>query len=70
MNSTKHNALLMVDSISGFGASDMQVDQWGVDCLIIGSQKALSLPTGLCVVCASQKALKAFETSKMSKVHR
>lgn len=55
MDSLGHPALLLVDGVSSIGALDFQFDQWRVDVAVTGSQKAISLPTGLAFVCASQK---------------
>ena len=55
MDSAKHPALLMVDGVSSIGALDFRMDEWRVDVAVTGSQKALSLPTGLAVVAASPK---------------
>ncbi len=55
----KTNALLVVDGISGAGAVELRFDDWGVDLLAVGSQKALMLPPGLAVLVASEKAQKA-----------
>ncbi len=46
---------MQVDGVSSIGALDFQFDKWRVDVAVTGSQKALSLPTGLAVVCASKK---------------
>lgn len=64
IDSAKHPALLMVDSVSGLGSIDFRMDEWGVDVCVAGSQKGLMLPAGLGIVCASPKALKARESSK------
>jgi len=64
-----HPAMFFVDGVSSIGGSQFKFDEWGVDCAVTGSQKALSLPTGLGFVCVSDKALKAYETSKMKKVY-
>ncbi|KAF8118958.1 hypothetical protein N665_0001s0018 [Sinapis alba] len=64
----KHPALLLVDGVSSICALDFRMDEWGVDVALTGSQKALSLPTGLGIVCASPKALEATKTSKSLKV--
>jgi len=50
-----HPALFMVDGVSSIGALDFQMDKWKVDVAVTGSQKALSLPTGLAVVAVSDK---------------
>lgn len=63
----RHPALLLVDGVSSVGAMDFRMDDWGVDVALTGSQKALSLPTGLGILCAS---LKAIETSKQAKCPR
>ncbi|MDR1114326.1 MAG: alanine--glyoxylate aminotransferase family protein [Candidatus Margulisbacteria bacterium] len=60
-----HGALIIVDAISGFLASDLKIDEWGLDVVIAGSQKAFMLPPGLAVVTVSEKAKKAIETSDL-----
>lgn len=52
-----HPALFMVDGVSSIGALDFQMDKWKVDIAVTGSQKALSLPTGLAVVAVSDKVM-------------
>jgi len=52
----KTNACLVVDGISGVGAMPMKTDAWGVDLLVVGSQKALLLPPGLAFLSVSPKA--------------
>src|SRR5262249_57542684 len=54
----KTDALLMVDGISGLGAMECRVDAWHIDVCVIGSQKALMLPTGLSFVSVSEQAWK------------
>ncbi len=56
--------MLLVDGVSSVGALDFRMDEWKVDVALTGSQKALSLPTGLGIVCASPKALEAAKTAK------
>jgi aspartate aminotransferase-like enzyme len=51
------DALLVVDAISGVGAAELRQDEWGVDVVVAGSQKALMSPPGLGMVSASQRAL-------------
>ncbi len=55
MDSLSHPALLLVDGVSSIGALDFKFDEWKVDVAVTGSQKALSLPTGLAVVAVSPK---------------
>ena len=50
-----HPALYLVDGVSSIGALDFQFDKWKVDVAVTGSQKGLSLPTGLGIVMASPK---------------
>ena len=56
MDAQGHDALLLVDGVSSIGALDFQFDKWKVDVAVTGSQKALSLPTGLALVAISDKA--------------
>ncbi len=49
-------ALLIVDSVSGLGAMPVRQDQWGLDVVVTGSQKALMCPPGLALACVSEKA--------------
>jgi len=50
------NAVLAVDGISGIGAMECRTDEWGVDILCVGSQKALMLPPGLAFISVNAKA--------------
>ncbi|MBI3019142.1 MAG: alanine--glyoxylate aminotransferase family protein [Deltaproteobacteria bacterium] len=61
------NVLLVVDAISYLGVSPFQMDAWGVDALVSGSQKGLMLPPGLSFVCLSERA---WSTQKKSKLPR
>lgn len=56
-------AILVVDSISGAGALEMRTDDWLVDVLVAGSQKALMTPPGLAAVAVSPKAWELIEQS-------
>ncbi|KAB1228018.1 Serine--glyoxylate aminotransferase [Morella rubra] len=64
----RHPALFLVDGVSSICALDFRMDEWGVDVALTGSQKALSLPTGMGIVCASPKALEASKTAKSVRV--
>ena len=59
-----HPALYFVDTVSGLASLDFRMDEWRVDLAIAGSQKGLMLPTGLGILCASEKALKANKSAK------
>ncbi|NQT18800.1 MAG: alanine--glyoxylate aminotransferase family protein [Planctomycetes bacterium] len=52
----KNDAILVCDGISSVGAVPMETDAWGVDMLVVGSQKALMMPPGLAFVTVSPKA--------------
>jgi alanine-glyoxylate transaminase/serine-glyoxylate transaminase/serine-pyruvate transaminase len=69
MESFSHPALLLVDGVSSIGALDFQFDKWRVDVAVTGSQKALSLPTGLAVICVSEKAVAASKTATSKRVY-
>ncbi|MGB7189286.1 MAG: aminotransferase class V-fold PLP-dependent enzyme, partial [Acidobacteriaceae bacterium] len=57
-------ALLVVDAITGLGTTHLDVDGWGVDVIIGGSQKAVMIPPGLAYLSLSERAWAAAETSK------
>ena len=67
MNLANHEALLMVDTISGLASMEYEHDDWGVDVTISGSQKGLMLPPGLSFNAISERAIL---TSKKSGMHR
>ena len=56
--------LLVVDAITGLGTTRLDVDGWGIDAIIGGSQKAVMIPPGLAYLSLSDRAWKATETSK------
>jgi aspartate aminotransferase-like enzyme len=58
------NALLVVDGITGLGTTHFDVDGWGIDVLIGGSQKAVMIPPGLAYLSVSEKAWAAMEGAK------
>ncbi len=68
MDSAKHPALLLVDTISGLAAADYRHDEWGVDVSISGSQKGLMLPPGISFNAISDKALAAAKDAKLQKM--
>jgi aspartate aminotransferase-like enzyme len=57
-------AILVVDGITGLGTTHFDVDGWGIDILIGGSQKAVMIPPGLAYLSVSEKAWSAMEKSK------
>lgn len=50
------SALLIVDGISGLGVMECRMDDWGIDVVVTGSQKALMLPPGLAFIALSPRA--------------
>lgn len=58
------DALLVVDAITGLGTTHFDVDGWGVDVLIGGSQKALMIPPGLSYCSVSERAWQRMESAK------
>ncbi len=48
--------LLVVDSVSSFSVLPIPMDEWGIDVLLTGSQKALALPPGLALFAVSERA--------------
>jgi aspartate aminotransferase-like enzyme len=56
--------LLVVDGITGLGTTHFDVDGWGIDILIGGSQKAVMIPPGLAYLSVSERAWAAMEKSK------
>ena len=60
-----HPALLFVDGVSSVGSLDFRMEEWGVDVAVSGSQKGFMMPTGLCIVGVSRKALEACSASSL-----
>ena len=61
--------LFLVDGITAVGALPLPMDEWGIDGLVAGSQKAFMLPTGMSFVSLSTKAWAAAEKSTMPKYY-
>jgi len=59
----KSEALLIVDGITGLGTTELNMDGWGVDVLIGGSQKAVMIPPGLSYLAVSEKAWERMEST-------
>jgi aspartate aminotransferase-like enzyme len=57
------NTLLVVDAITGLGTTHLDVDGWGIDFIIGGSQKALMMPPGLAYCALSERAWKRMDTT-------
>ncbi len=63
------NTLLLVDAITALGAVPLPMDEWHIDGLVGGSQKAFMLPTGMSFVSFSKKAQATFASSKIPKFY-
>ncbi len=61
MDAAGHPALLMVDAIASLGTMAFEMDDWGVDVAVTGSQKGLMTPPGLSFVAAGDKAVAAHQ---------
>jgi aspartate aminotransferase-like enzyme len=57
------DTLLVVDAITGLGTTHLDIDSWGVDVIIGGSQKALMMPPGLAYCAVSERAWQRMETT-------
>ena len=64
LRSAAPHVLLVVDGITGLGTTHFDVDGWGIDILIGGSQKAVMIPPGLAYLSVSDRAWAAMEKSK------
>lgn len=64
-----HPALLMVDAISGLATIDLKMDEWKLDVVASGSQKAFMIPPGLSFLAFSEKALQIHEQTKMPRFY-
>jgi len=60
----RDDILLVVDGITGVGVFPLPMDEWGIDAIVTGSQKALQLPPGIALVALSEKAWKFADQSK------
>jgi aspartate aminotransferase-like enzyme len=61
---TRPDTLLVVDAITGLGTTRLDVDDWGIDVIIGGSQKALMIPPGLAYGAIGERAWQRMETAK------
>ena len=62
-------ALFVVDAITGIGTMPLDIDGWGLDFVIGGSQKAFMLPPGLAFIAVSPKAWATMESSKLPRYY-
>ncbi len=64
MDAAKHPALLMVDTVASLGCMPFDMDGWGVDVAMCGSQKGLMTPPGLAFVAANERAREIHKTAQ------
>ena len=64
LDGAMHDALLFVDGVSSIGSIPFEMDAWGVDLAVTGSQKGLMCPAGLGILALSPKAMAATETAR------
>jgi alanine-glyoxylate transaminase / serine-glyoxylate transaminase / serine-pyruvate transaminase len=65
MDAASHPALLMVDCVSSLASMPFEMDAWGVDIAVAGSQKGFMLATGMAILGVSPKALEHMEGAKL-----
>lgn len=61
--------LLLVDAVSSLGAIPLDMDGWGLDVVVTGSQKGWMVPPGLAFVALSDRGWAAYEKSKMPRFY-
>lgn len=66
---TKTQAIFVVDAITGLGTQPLDVDGWGLDIVIGGSQKAFMVPPGIAFLSISPKAWAMADTAKLPKFY-
>ncbi len=63
------NTILVVDAISALGGYPLPMDEWGLDVVVAGSQKAMMLPPGMAFAALSPKAWEMVKTSTCPKYY-
>ncbi len=61
--------LILVDAVSSLGAIPLEMDAWGLDCVVTGSQKGWMVPPGLAFASLSDRGWKAFEQARMPRFY-
>jgi aspartate aminotransferase-like enzyme len=64
-----HGALIIVDAVTSMGATNVPIDDWGLDVVCSGSQKGFMVPPGMGFVAVSAKAWEAYKTAKIPKFY-
>ncbi len=66
---TRNGPLLLVDGVTAVGVLPVPLDDWGIDVLVTGSQKALMLPPGLGFIALSDRAWKRTKEAKLPRFY-
>ena len=61
---SQYGALIVVDGVCSVAGEELRMAEWGVDVALTASQKAISVPPGLALLVAGQRALRAFRQRK------
>ena len=69
IRATAPDTLILVDSVSGLGAVPFEMDAWGCDLVVTGSQKAWMSAPGLAMIAASDRGWAAMETARMPRFY-
>ena len=64
-----HPATTVVDSVSGLGATQFEMDAWGYDIVVAASQKALAVPPGMAMVAVSKRGWERIAAAKSPKFY-
>ena len=66
---TRGGPLLVVDGVTAVGVLPVPMDEWGIDVLVTGSQKALMLPPGLGFIALNERAWARTEKAKLPRFY-
>jgi aspartate aminotransferase-like enzyme len=69
IKSAAPEALFVVDAITGIGTMPLDIDVWGLDLVVGGSQKAFMIPPGLAFLSVSPKAWARMETARLPRYY-
>jgi alanine-glyoxylate transaminase/serine-glyoxylate transaminase/serine-pyruvate transaminase len=69
LDAANHPALLFVDGVSSIASIEFEMEKWGVDLAVSGSQKGFMLPAGLGFLGVSDKALEASKSATMPRCY-
>jgi aspartate aminotransferase-like enzyme len=66
---TKNGPLFLVDGVTAVGVLSVPLDEWGIDALVTGSQKALMLPPGLGFIALSERAWQKTKEARLPRFY-